>query len=1698
MNDTGTILTCSVRGRPTPKIYWIYSTTDIDNNVGGGLINSHQQTIIPVDGLQQIRQDTLTTSQLIYLPFKANQYRQDLHSITIRCIATNQFGSIQSHNIQIRASVRQPYDIQVYDDFVIKGNIGILRCHIPNFVRENVRITNWLRHRDDNDNDGAGGGGGDQIITSDLLKGGRYSIMPNGDLHVHHIQIDNDNDRLRSTSSSSSKTARFRCQTKHLLTGEIKQSANYGRLIITDAQSRMPPKIITATIDNHSGNHQTNNRKQKVIANLGDIIELPCIVQANPWPTFTWYRINNHQLNYHRNSKFNDQQSSSSLLPIMIGAKKFIQIDSSLFIHDVSLLDNGLYVCIANNSLGQDRIETELIVKASMNVQMIPEFIRATDGDIIQFNCTISIGNNHNNNDYLIDYHIRWYHNTRLLTTMMIPSTTKSTSIIQENKDSRIRLLEHDRILQIRNVGRDDKGMFQCIVSNEFESVQASGELSMADDPPSFVSVFNIPEPLRPGKSLSMKCSAIGTPLPQIIWTLDGQTLIDHGRIRVGDYVSADNIVNSFVNITTLRTEDGGIYSCTASNDIHSISHSSRIDVFGPASVKPMKNFTAIAGNTLQLHCPAAGYPLESIEWYRKSPGLDDIQSSINRLPQNHRQKSFPNGTLIIERIERGLDDGEYRCMVTSESNVASADTFIRVLVAPVINPFHPPPNLREGMRVMLTCSVVEGDPPLVIQFLKDGIPISMKQQQTTSALDNNHIKFDRTNDYSATLFIESVMNEDSGNYSCIASNLAAIATYSIFMKVNVPPKWIIIPKDTDAIEGQNIAIDCSASGDSRVCNQNNLKQSTMNHFRTVVSNSHIHTAENGSLIFRDIQAEDSGAYLCQANNGVGSGLSKVINLNVHVPAYFKNKFSSQTIRQGESVEFSCEANGESPIDIQISKDQTVLEFVPRNDDYAKVDSVVKILHSDNRYRMERKLRNDHVFYSVRIEQVDRRDSSLFTCVASNPYGKDEYNFQLIVQEPPESPENLHVLELESRRAVITWTQPYSGNSPIIAYHIEYRLWMDSITPWSGVHSMSNTTKTEHFDDTVITLHKSLPPGTVYRKTLPGIETSVDIRSLQPMSTYEFRVQAENQLGLGPFQLTPLKIMTKEEAPSGPPLNIRVFPISAHTLQISFQPPRLEYQNGKILGYYVGYKAIDLDEHFMFKKIVEDNHSVQMKEIKINDLRRATKYLIIVQAFNRIGPGPQSEEIVGETLINDPPKAPILTSVNIGYHSVELQWSIETMDDSFDKHPSKLDVPEITGYYLYSKSPQGDWEENHINSLENSFKYNNLLCGNQYQFYVIAYNNIGKGDPSQAISVRTKGSVPIAPKKTESFITVNSTVAWIRLDQWLVNGCEIKYFLIKYRPNNNKEWLAISSKISPNEQRLVELIDLHPSTWYILNMAAITDIGTTEETYSFSTLTINGATLSPLDTILMQTSSDIGYPSSSKTSTTMMINPIQSMTILVPATCSVIVLTVIILVACFVIRIKRQQYFNPTLRDGAHGPDGPNCMTNNNIPIQSTISNQGKEFNQNNIDYNLPRYSQPTNNFDHCGLCNINTDVSLLKTDYPSNQNRKENIEMLDNGGVMNSDSDYVTLNNPIQIMRTQRTADIKSSNLRSTHHPMSIMKSTINKSNHHRFSMKNQTNNNNSNVNNPNNNNTANIKPNISPMIWLLVSCWKLNLVIN
>lgn len=49
-----------------------------------------------------------------------------------------------------------------------------------------------------------------------------------------------------------------------------------------------------------------------------------------------------------------------------------------------------------------------------------------------------------------------------------------------------------------------------------------------------------------------------------------------------------------------------------------------------------------------------------------------------------------------------------------------------------------------------------------------------------------------------------------------------------------------------------------------------------------IISNANIQILENGSLSIREVSREDAGPYMCQAVNGVGPGISKVINLDVH------------------------------------------------------------------------------------------------------------------------------------------------------------------------------------------------------------------------------------------------------------------------------------------------------------------------------------------------------------------------------------------------------------------------------------------------------------------------------------------------------------------------------------------------------------------------------------------------------------------------------------------------------------------------------------------------------------------------------------------------------------------------------------------------------------------------------------------------
>lgn len=138
-----------------------------------------------------------------------------------------------------------------------------------------------------------------------------------------------------------------------------------------------------------------------------------------------------------------------------------------------------------------------------------------------------------------------------------------------------------------------------------------------SDDVPELQETFE-EQTIQPGPSVSLKCVASGNPLPQIVWRLDGAPIPENHRIRSGDYVTKDGFVVSFVNVSNVKTEDGGDYRCTANNGVGEVSHEARVNVMGPpVVVRRVRNVTVVAGDVLILRCPVAGYPLDNIHWER-------------------------------------------------------------------------------------------------------------------------------------------------------------------------------------------------------------------------------------------------------------------------------------------------------------------------------------------------------------------------------------------------------------------------------------------------------------------------------------------------------------------------------------------------------------------------------------------------------------------------------------------------------------------------------------------------------------------------------------------------------------------------------------------------------------------------------------------------------------------------------------------------------------------------------------------------------------------------------------------------------------------------------------------------------------------------------------------------------------------------
>lgn len=82
-NSSGTVIPCLATGVPQPTIYWTKSDWSRLSNI---------------PRLRHTRQD----GSLVFQPFRAEEYRQDIHGAVYRCVAANSFGSVGSAEVHVR------------------------------------------------------------------------------------------------------------------------------------------------------------------------------------------------------------------------------------------------------------------------------------------------------------------------------------------------------------------------------------------------------------------------------------------------------------------------------------------------------------------------------------------------------------------------------------------------------------------------------------------------------------------------------------------------------------------------------------------------------------------------------------------------------------------------------------------------------------------------------------------------------------------------------------------------------------------------------------------------------------------------------------------------------------------------------------------------------------------------------------------------------------------------------------------------------------------------------------------------------------------------------------------------------------------------------------------------------------------------------------------------------------------------------------------------------------------------------------------------------------------------------------------------------------------------------------------------------------------------------------------------------------
>ncbi|XP_066048296.1 hemicentin-1 [Chamaea fasciata] len=434
-----------------------------------------------------------------------------------------------------------------------------------------------------------------------------------------------------------------------------------------------------------------------------------------------------------------------------------------------------------------------------------------------------------------------------------------------------------------------------------------------------------------------LPCEATGTPQPVITWQKEGINIITTGN----SYMVQPS---GGLQIARAAVEDAGTYMCVAQNPAGTALGKIKLKVQVPPVIKShMEEYVVAVDQSVTLQCEAEGYPGPEISWHKVG----------QQITESMRRRILSTGALQILFVQPG-DSGRYTCTAANPAGSSTSSTELTVHVPPRIRSTDTEYTVTESSQAVLSC-VAEGIPTPAINWRKDNMLLrdTVGKYQTVPGGD---------------LILDNVVPEDSGSYTCIATNTAGEDTHTVALTVHVLPAFTELPGDVALTKGEQLRLTCKATGIP-------VPRITWTFNNNIIPAQYDDVNGHSELLIDRVSKEDSGTYVCSAENTVGS-IKAIGFVYVKEPPVFKGDYHSSRIEPlGGNAMLNCEVRGDPPPTIQWSKKGVGVQI-------------------SNRIRQL-------VNGSLAIYGTVNEDAGDYKCVATNEAGVVERSLTLTLQSPP-------------------------------------------------------------------------------------------------------------------------------------------------------------------------------------------------------------------------------------------------------------------------------------------------------------------------------------------------------------------------------------------------------------------------------------------------------------------------------------------------------------------------------------------------------------------------------------------------------------------------------------------------------------------------------------------------------------------------